>query len=106
MGGDVGISKLIIVNTHLACRRIEDPVVPTPAPLTRNVCVENRWRNADRCCGSAEEVAHIVGYAVEIVGSVLEATRQLFRSVPLKDLVHEDKVMCWASGTLEGGVRL
>ena len=106
MDRDVSILKPFVVTGQLALRRVEDPVVPTPTSLARNVRVEDWGRDADRCGGSAEEVAHIVGYAVEVVGSVLKGTRQLRWGEISEDFVHEDKVMGWASGTLECGVRL
>ena len=89
--------------THLALRRIEHPAVPTSASLTRNIRIVDRRRDADRCCGSTEKIAHVVRDAVEEIRSVIEASRQILL---LENLVDENEVMCWAGCSVEGRMRL
>ena len=94
----------VLPTTSFALRHIEHPVVPAPAPLTRNVRVVDRRGDADRCRGPTEQGAHVVRYAVEKVRRVLEFSGQLVLLEIFEYLVHEDEVVCWAGGPGEGGM--
>ena len=108
---DILILKLI-VTADLAFRRIKDPTVPAPAPLTCNVCVVNGRRDADGHCRSTEKIAHVVSYAVKVIGGVLEGLRKLLLPVVLpvvlpvlfEDFVPKDDVMCRARSPGKGRV--
>ena len=69
---DLYVPILQVGLTTRLIQRVKDPAVPASAPLARQVGIVDRWRDADGCCGSTEQVAHVVRYAVEEIGSVLE----------------------------------
>ena len=104
---DIAILKSI-VTAGLAFGRIKHPTVPAPAPLTCNVCVVNRRRDADGRCRSTEKKAHPVSYAVKVIGGVLVGFRQLFLPVLLpvrfEDFIQKDEVVCWAGSPGKGRV--
>lgn len=110
---DILILKLI-VTADFAFRRIKDPTVPAPDPLTCNVYVVNGRRDADGRCRSTEKIAHVVSYAVEVIGGVLEVLRKLLLPVVLpvvlpvlfEDFVPKHDVMCRAGSPGKGRVWL